>query len=454
MIDWYLVMFVAATILLVYIEKLGEHKIVFQYMAHSGEIGLSGGTYAVLIQFMSGATLFLPIYVTVQMKLYSVFMFVLGVLAIYILLARVISNIKVTEEGPFSVLFKKRANVGDKRYFFIIAALSSFLSFLLHTFLVATLFFNIYEQSLTIGLSLFLFFCFTFFGLGGYFGVTKIGSKLVFGIFLSSVILSLSLFLKVGINSVYKQFTEIFPSLMDGSILENGLIVVTFVFVMFGQTCMNYYFWQSLHLIKVNHRLTVLRVSLFSWVALLLAYSALSIYILVQGTSSASLSRVLKTVVELESPFFPFVISLIWFSSLLVGAGTSLYSLVSLYLWMQNNNKKVLTTKQLLRKGYLVAMTVCLVTGFLSVYILSYTKEVLMVLAAFFSSIGFPFWFQSIFKKFNSKHYFFGVSLVFPISIIGVVLGFELWLITAVAVLFPCIIYLFLQNVCKLSENG
>src|SRR5574342_286265 len=73
MIDWYLLIFIAFTLVILFLEKIGSHRTIYDYMNPGKEMGLSEGTYSLLTQFLSGAPFLFPFILTGKGGLFSFF---------------------------------------------------------------------------------------------------------------------------------------------------------------------------------------------------------------------------------------------------------------------------------------------------------------------------------------------------------------------------------------------
>jgi hypothetical protein len=422
MIDWYVLLFIAFTLVILLIDKIGSHRSVHEYTNAGKEVGLSGGTYSLVIQFMTGATVLLPIILTVQGGLSSFFIFTISSFILYLLLRKWTTSQKRIDE-----ILDSPEKISTP--LFLIFGFSSIGSILIQTSLIVILFRDFFHQSSYLGVFLFLTFSYVLFGLGGKSGVIRVGSLVLIGVLFTISFIVLTLYLRTGADAVYQQFISSFDGIFSGSILENSSYFLSFILVMAGQTFTSFYFWDSVKRIKPNHRLSALRYSSFSWTALLLSYTAFTLYLLSPTQTSTQL---LESVIQsntLKSHIFIFT----GISMLAVGTGHSLYSLVSLFL-------NVFTARQaqdsssirILKAGYLFGMIAVVILGLASILLSETLENWLPYLMSFFTSAAIPFFYIYVKDKFSLKHFAITVGLM---SIAGLILAFTItdpWLVPPV----------------------
>jgi hypothetical protein len=442
MIDWYLLLFIAFTLVMVTIEKTGNHRNSYEYIVLGKNRGLSEGTYSLLIQFITGATFLFPLFLTDTFRFSSVLVMIVGALLVYIFLVNIINN----EEIKHLILFpvQSSAESSSKPLFLFVFAFSNLGSIFIQTSLVAFLFQDLFKQSSFLGLSLYLGFCFLYFGLGGIFGVHRIGSILLY---LSYFILSfttLTLFLRSGIGTIFSRYQQQFSSLMGGSILEVFLCFSTFFLVMVGQICTSYYFWQSIHSVKENHRRSALRYSLFAWGALLLAFVVLTIFLSVR-IGAPNLSGLLTTFTQIE-PFFLLIITFLLLTLLVVGVGHNLYSIVSLFLMFRTQPKQKGSSFQMVKQAYLIGIVVCLLVGLVSAHYYENLTMWVPYYISFFASAGVPFLFVYVTGEFRGKAAFYTMVLMSIIAIELIQFLQNIWLIAPVSSGIAFIIHLLIRR--------
>lgn len=437
MIDWYLLIFIAFTLVILFLEKIGSHRTIYDYMNPGKEIGLSEGTYSLLTQFLSGATFLFPFILTEKGGLSSFFILSTVPFLLYFLLVKLTSSQeRLNQVFPFQLDIPMKATP----YYLLIFAFSSLGSFLIHTSLVAIIFRDLFHHSPILGVFLFLSFGFILFGLGGNYGVNKIGTLLSFSIFFVVSFTALTLYLRTGIGLVYEQFNYYLNGIFTGGFTGNGLFFLTFLFIMLGHTMTSFSFWSSINNVKSNHRLSALRFSLFSWAALSLAFAVLTIYIVVQSKALP-----LSQLVQINGLLSHIIIYIV-IAMLAIGTGHSLYSLVSLFLYAKSRQQTQLGSHQLLKQAYLVGILLSIMTGFSAVWLSPNIKAWLPYFVSFFSSAGVPFIYAYFKGSFHQKQYNLIMGLMGITSLWMSASIDNIWVITPVSALLSFIVQMIVSR--------
>ncbi|GAA0486362.1 hypothetical protein GCM10008986_09680 [Salinibacillus aidingensis] len=436
MIDWYFILFIAFGLLIVYIEKIGEHQSVNHYILFNRDAGLSEGSYALIIQFVTGGVFYLPIYITNQIQLSSFFAFVISACAIYFLLVKVTEN-----ENNKKVLSLTDKNVTNdfSLYILIVFGLSNFISLLVELSILGFLFDEVFKTSLLVGFLLFLSFVFSYFGLGGYYGVRYIGSKIFFCIYIIGVFIGLTVYMRTGIENVYEHINRNFASILDGSFIDITLITFTIIMTIFGQVCTSFYFWRSIQSIKSNHRLTALKLSIFSWSALLLLFFVLSVYLFAVSGSKGVFSF-FTIISQMNGPFLS-LLTILFLASITLGVSTQLYSIISIFLFILKSRTYNWTAYRLLRMGYFFGMMVTFLSGVLVMFTYKITGEWISLAIAFYSSVGIPMFLMNVKRRSHLKLYFYTTSLMIGFSILLSKWISDIWLVSPIVVIVTSMIW-------------
>jgi hypothetical protein len=155
MIDWYVLLFIAFTLVILLIDKIGRYRSVHEFTNPGKEVGLGGGTYSLVIQYMTGATVLFPFILTVKGGLSSFFIFTVSSLILYLLLRKWIFS----EEKMDVILHDQFHSPGKiNTAVFLIFGFSSIGSILIQTSLIIILFRDFFHQSSYLAVFLFLIF--------------------------------------------------------------------------------------------------------------------------------------------------------------------------------------------------------------------------------------------------------------------------------------------------------
>lgn len=438
MIDWYVLLFIAFTLVILLIDKIGSHRSIHEYRNAGKEVGISGGTYSLVIQYMTGATVFTPFILTVKGGLSSFFIFTVSSFFLYLLLRKWTASQKRMDE-----ILPDRFDSPNKisTSVLLIFGFSSIGSILIQTSLVVILFQDFFNQPSYLGVFLFLIFSYVLFGLSGKFGVTRVGSLILIGVLFTISFTVLTLYLRTGTDAVYQRLMTSFEGTFSGSILETSSYFLTFLFVMAGQTFTSFYFWESVKTIKPNHRLSALRYSSFSWTALLLSYTAFTMYLLSQTQTSAAV-QLLESVIQSNTIISHIFIYTV-ISMLAVGTGHSLYSIVSLFLYIVTARQtRGSSPSRTLKAGYFFGMIMTAILGLAGVLLAGSFERWLPYFMSFFTAAAIPFFYIYVKDQFSLKHFSLTVGMM---SIAGLALNVAItdrWMIVPVTAVLSFVLHM------------
>ncbi|MFT9596515.1 hypothetical protein [Mesobacillus sp.] len=414
MIDWYFLLFIAFTLVILLIDKIGSHRSVHEFTNAGKEVGLSGGTYSLVIQYMTGATVLIPFILTVKGGLSSFFIFTISSFILYLILKKwTVSLEKIDGILPDQFNSPGKFNTAT----ILIFGFSSIGSILIQTSLIVILFRDFFQQPSYLGVFLFLIFSYVLFGLGGKMGVTRVGSLILIGVLFTMSFTVLTLYLRTGTDAVYQRLITSFEGIFSGSIWENSSYFVSFILVMAGQTFTSFYFWESVKTTKPNHRLSALRYSSFSWTALLLSYTAFTMYLLSQTQISSSI-QLLESVIQ-SNTIIAHIFIYTGISILAVGTGHSLYSIVSLFLYILTVRKtQESSPSRILKTGYFFGMIMIVILGLAGVLLSDSFEKWLPYFMSFFTAAAIPFFYIYVKDQFSIKHFSLTVGLMSLISFV------------------------------------
>lgn len=415
MIDWYILLFIGFFVLILFIEKIGAHRSIHEYMVTSRELGLSAGTYGISLQFISGVTVAVPILSMQAFQLTTFPILIICTYGLYLLLNNIMTKEKVKQVTD--------AKGNSHLWFF---AFSSMASLFVQFTILAYFLLDVLSVG---GIAIFISFCFVFFGLGGSYGVRKIGSTIFYAIFLVGVIVTLFLYLGEGVQTIYTKYQG---EMFSGNIADVIFASMTFVLVVFGQACTNLTFWQTASAVKSNHRVTVLRLSTFIWIAFMLSIFSFSFFLFVQNQAVKQMNQVIIH-----------IIIFIVLGALAIGIGTSLFSLISVFLKIKSRDRTNHYAYRLLRHGYLIGVIACSVLGLLAIFLSESMSAWLPFFLGFFGAAGCPF---IIGRTFRAKNVTL-IMVVMTLVSIGLTIWMEeIWLVAPIAALICCFVLFILEK--------
>lgn len=438
MIDWYVLLFIAFTLVILLIDKIGSHRSVHDFTNAGKEVGLSGGTYSLVIQYMTGVTVLVPFILTVRGGLLSFFIFTVSSFILYLLLRKwTISQEKINEILPDQSDSPDKINAAA----FLIFGFSSIGSILIQISMVDILFRDFFHQTSYLGVFLFLVFSYVLFGLGGKLGVTRVGSLILIGVLFTISFTVLTLYLRTGINAVYDRLITNFEGIFSGSILKNSSYFLTFILVMAGQTFTSFYFWKTVKTVKPNHRLSALRYSSFSWTALLLSYTAFTMYLLSQIQAFSSI-QLLESVIQ-SNTILSHIFIYTGISMLAVGTGQSLYSIVSLFLYIVSARQiQGSSPNRILKTGYFFGMIMMVMLGLAGVILSGSFVKWLPYFMSFYAAAAIPFFYVYVRDQFSLKHYSITVPLMTIASVFLNMTITDRWMVVPVTAVITLLLHM------------
>jgi hypothetical protein len=436
MFDWYLLLFLAFTMVILFIDKIGSHRSVYEY-TNKMEVSLSDGTYSLVISYMTGATFIFPFFFTVKGGASSFFIFMISPLIIYSILRYMIDS----QERINGILPDQITGGKENVFTILIFIISSGGSILIHTALMAILFKDFFHQPAILGVFLFLTFSFVLFGLGGRAGVNKAGSLLLIAILFIISFTVLTLYLQTGTGVVYQQILRTHNHILFvGDFRVYLLYFLTFVLVMSGQIFTSYYFWESVKAIRPNHRLSALRYSSFSLAALLLSFTGFSIYLIAHNNAFTAL-KLIESVIQ-SNNIMSHIFIYAGIAMLAVGTGHSIYSMITIFLNIRSAGRTERSPHHILKQAYLLGIVLILVIGMAGLQLSESFKVWLPYFVSFFSSAAVPFLHVLIKRQFSRRHFTMTVGLMslagFPIS----ALITNIWLVAPSAATLAFIVHM------------
>ncbi len=384
MIDWYVILFVAITLIIFHMKEFGEHPEPIRYIQDRTTIPVSAGTMQLLFRLMTGLYLFIPFYFTTSYGYLSGFSLALGgavVLVSFSTLVGKLSREIPSTEDKQSFLKARFTTKGLYAFYcllMIAAAEGLIVSTLLAVeFLRRTFAFSPYMTAIPL-----LAFSFIFAGMGGIRGVRIIGTWLIMIFFTGITILPLSAFLINGAKPIY---TALYA---NQSINHDvwGLLIGVFLFMPVLAGHLLSYFVSSNDLISIKSSRVKIAVGLgsISWSAIPLAVSSIVIY-LFAITSSNSASGLLAGLHENMHALLVYVLVFAALSSFVIGIGLSLYTMTSFLFTL-------FPGKIAIQKGYLFSLILCLIPLVLINGSPASLKNSVIFFANFYAALWFPLW--------------------------------------------------------------
>jgi hypothetical protein len=384
MIDWYVILFVAITLLIFYMKEFGEHPDSSRYIQDHVKVPVSAGTTQLLFRLMTGTFLFIPFYFTITYGYMAGFALVVsGSFVLYVFSTQVeeLSGKITIIEDRYQFLkskFTKKGLIAFYGLMMVAAAEGLIISTMLaHEFLKQAFGISSFMAAMPI-----LFFSFIFAGMGGIRGMRKIGTWLIMMFFIGISVIPLSAFLINGAKPIYITLYAENSTNLDIKHLLIGALL--FMPVIAGHLMVYFFMSHDLMSIKRNRVRISIGLSSICWSSIPLAISLIVLYLLAI-TGSKTTAGLLAGLQEHMPVLLVYILVFVVLSSLATGIGLSLYKMSSMILTIYKGKAAV-------QRGYLFSLLLCaipiaLLKGFSGILELS-----IIFYANLFASLGFPIW--------------------------------------------------------------
>jgi hypothetical protein len=384
MMDWYVILFVAITLLIFYMKEFGEHPDSAGYIKDRAIVPVSTGTMQMLFRLMTGTFLFIPFYFTVSFGYMAGLALALsGGIVMYMFSTRVeeLSGKVTLIENRHDFLKSKFSEKGLIAFYglMLIAAAEGLI---ISTLLAYEFLKQAFEISSIIAAMPILFFSFIFAGMGGIRGMRKIGTWLIMMFFIGISVIPLSAFLINGAKPIYITLYAENSNNLDIKHLLIGALL--FMPVIAGHLMVYLLMSHDLMSIKRNRVRISIGLSSICWSSIPLAISLIVLYLLAI-TGSKTTAGLLAGLQEHMPVFLVYILVFVVLSSLATGIGLSLFRMSSMLLTVYKGKAAV-------QRGYLFSMLLCAIP----IVLLKILPEALELSIIFytnlFAALGFPIW--------------------------------------------------------------
>ncbi|MCM3629867.1 hypothetical protein M3194_21270 [Paenibacillus glycanilyticus] len=330
--DWYVILFLAIVLLIVHMKEIGEHRHVSHYFLPHRELRLSHGIFLLLIHFVSGLPLFIPIAVTYR---YHYAGGAVLALAGVVVMAAVVNRLEMRRNEIASSdnvteylrrLFRGKSHI--PMLIVLLAAVSEGL--VLNTWFAGYLLNSMFGIPPLLTIALLLAFTLVYAGLGGINGFHRVGLWLFVFFFAALTFIPVSVYLLKGIDPTWLQLQELHLLQADPKYLLAGTLAYAGLFA--GRLMLQMLVYPEYSLIKKERSRMTFRLATACWCALPLAGSIILLYLLSlsqpSGASPIPLPDMLAVIPsELALPVL-YLLLLLLLSSFAIGAGVSLLGML------------------------------------------------------------------------------------------------------------------------------
>lgn len=330
--DWYVVLFLAIVLLIVHMKEFAEHRHVFRYFLPHRELRLSHGIFLLLVHFVSGLSLFVPMAVTYRYHYAGGAVLALAGAIVTVAVAGKLeprrSGIASSDNLAAYVRRLFRGNSHVPMLVVLIAAASEGL--VLNTWFAGYLLNSMFGIPPLLTAALLLAFTAVYAGLGGIGGFHRVGLWL-FGIFFAALtFIPVSVYLFKGIDPIWLQLQERHLLQADPKYLLAGTLAYSVLFA--GRLMLHMLVYPEYSLIKKERSRLTFRLTTICGGALPLSGSIILLYLLSlsqpAGTYPMPLPDVLAVIPSGLSLPVLYLLMLLALSSFAIGAGVSLLGML------------------------------------------------------------------------------------------------------------------------------
>lgn len=389
MIDWYMILFLAAGIIIFVLNKVAEHPTPHEYLLLGETYGIKQGTILLWASFFGGYSLFMPVYFVYQFDLLlSVGYYLCFCFFIYFMTAGVLkkSQINGVEEPVLTELYRNRFTATGFRFFLPLLIVANLDGLLLQLTLANKLFRLWFPQQPGLFVALLLLFCVIIAGLGGMFTIYRTVHLLLLICGFAFLFVPLFLYLKDGIHPIFETYLSFENKVQDLGWVDMLTLFTALPLAFIGWLLTNSFFLQVLLSIKGNYRIPSLKLSVFCAASIPASILIYGIY-MVSKYHPASFFLFSSELMRNSSGMILLLISLVWLSGVVHSLLISLYSMASLFLhrfpdrWQPAKKIRIM---------YLMVMVLSLLV-FISQYWLVHYLTILFVgYLLFYLTVSFP----------------------------------------------------------------
>lgn len=237
---------------------------------------------------------------------------------------------------------------------------------------------------ISIGMLCFFLFCVVYVGFGGIVLIHRLAFFQVICMFAAAILIPLYFFIEKGVENVYQGIRLYHPYLLVLNNHEGIFFIFTGLLIGFGQVFVDQATWQRLYMIEEKKIVPTFLLSGLVWATVPLAFSSLIMVVIFTGGFHNIYSLLFDLIRKIDTLFLLVVFVLCSFGAITSAFGAGLHSMISLIagnvypLFKPDANER-----QKMRMGYLLAVTI----GVLSFVLTFYFTPTLLELLFFFGII-------------------------------------------------------------------
>jgi len=351
MINWYITLYLGVILLLYLFPYIASFPSLTDYAAgRFGYAGLSRGTNLLLSRLISGDLLAFAIISVLSFGILGGLGFALIILVSLLFFVIIIYQLKKhkTAYSLLDLLHKQTIGFSYPYHSLILLGVN-FGNMVLQLVALKCLLGNYFPPGVLVTFFISVF-SIAYAGLGGFDALNKGAKPQTFIVFLTTAVISISIFLENGLATTYLDIVGIpYPHL---GITDATLLLLTGVVIITTQYLLDNSLWHCIFNLRPQRQYSILMITVFCVLAVTLGYSAITVYGLTQGLGIGdNLIQVLEknhAVILLNL----YIITL--FIAVISSYAINLYSAVLIYLNFKKKEPTERTNAQI-KSGYFFA---------------------------------------------------------------------------------------------------
>ncbi len=344
MIDWYIILFTFAAVIVFNLEEINRQGFLQSIFPAVG-FGMKKGTVLLWISLFTQTLLAVPIFSIFHFGfINSFFAFTIILYLAYLCVQHLTKRIQLNSRSVPTLLdaYKNRLTPKGFKFAFFILLVANLEGLILQLSIGGHIFFEYFHMPSYMLTGFAALFCFIVAGLGGMHVIYRTGySFLILCGFILFFIPSF-FYLREGIHHVYQDYgTMLFPH--SPNIF---LFAVAFLMALIGLLISHLFLWQVICSTKQNYKQNSVRLAFFCFSSVPLSAMIFTVYLLSRFhiTTLTELGQAI-----FSAPFSPFIrtmITIVWLFSMLNETMISIFSLAIIFVyifgekWIIQNRKK------------------------------------------------------------------------------------------------------------------
>lgn len=394
MIDWSIVLFFAAGIIIFNLDQVGGHRSLYEYFQFRTELGIQQGTVLLWIAFFTGASLSIPMLLIFHFGLMvSIVLTLCFLIFLYVFIEKNLPPGRTGQKQDLYDFYEKKMTSEGFKLLLPLMVFANLEGLLLQLTLAHIVYRALFPGQSIVFISLLLCFCIIVAGLGGMSVIYRTGYFILAACSFSLMDMPMFRYLNVGIHTIYISYV---PSSFDRQevLLFFGCVLI----VAIGKILTDAFLWQILQSIKPKYTASTLKLAIFCFASIPFSVLIFGVYVL-SRTHAETFSTFVKNAFQLPGKVMIFMVFCVWISSVIHSVCTSIYAMAVAFTHLLKLKKHDRKNVKRLYGMILVLTVVIVLTQF---WLVAYVKVLLISYFLFYLTIALPLWLQARSKQSGS----------------------------------------------------